>query len=187
MGITKLTTNGVTGTKYDIASADNYFMEPIATTLLGTATGTVTFSNIPQNYKHLQIRGLMAGGNTADIRFNGDTGSNYTAHNLFGNGSAAVSDQGGVANPKTAAVINFVQTSSSTNFAVSITDILDYANTSKNKTLKSLWGFDLNGSGYVGLYGGSWMNGSAINSITIISSSGNFTVNSRFSLYGIKG
>ena len=96
MSITRLTTNGLTGTKYDTVSADNYYMEPIATTLVGVGgVSTVTFSNIPQGYKHLQVR-IFSRSTTSTyqqsggyVRFNSDTGNNYTRHGLYGDGATA--------------------------------------------------------------------------------------------------
>jgi hypothetical protein len=73
-------------------------------------------------------------------------------------------------------------------FAPMITDILDYANTNKNKTFRTLYGMNTNGSTDVlGLRSGLWMNTAPITSINITSSGGNFAQHSRFSLYGIKG
>jgi len=64
--------------------------ESIAT-LSGSGVSTVTFSSIPSTYKHLQVRmfGQAAGGSggVVRMRFNGDTGTNYTAHYLTGYGS----------------------------------------------------------------------------------------------------
>lgn len=188
MAVTRLTTNGLTGTKYDIASADNYYMEPIATTLVGAGgVSSVTFSNIPQNYKHLQIRCLtQAGsGNTTDslrMQFNGDTGANYAYHALYGTGSAAAST-GNTGNSWAKAGQLALST---TIFSSLVIDILDYANTNKNKTVRSLSGVDFNGSGVVALESNVWLNTAAITSITIPYAV-NFAQNSRFSLYGIKG
>jgi len=191
MSITKLTTNGLTGSKYDTVSADNYYMEPIATNLLASATATVTFSNIPQGYKHLQIRGI-ARGTFADtavlvrIQLNSDTGSNYARHNLTGDGSttgvAADASQtvGGIGNISAA-------TATASIFGVVVCDILDYANVYKFKTIRSLAGNDRNGAGVVGLFSSLWMNTAAITSVSIFPAANSFDINTRLSLYGIKG
>ena len=58
---------------------------------------TITFSSIPPTYTHLQIRWLAREntGAQADpsqnirIRFNSDTGSNYSIHRLYGLGSGS--------------------------------------------------------------------------------------------------
>jgi hypothetical protein len=71
-----------------------------------------------------------------------------------------------------------------------IMDVHDYASTTKNKTMRSFGGSD--GADYfvtgtVGLLSGLWMNTNAITSITIALGAGNYSTNSKFSLYGIKG
>jgi hypothetical protein len=189
MAVTRLTTNGLTGTKYDIASADNYYMEPIATTLLSSATGTITFSNIPSGYKHLQIRGIVRPvTNNAEIRLtiNGDSGSNYARHRLIGNGASV--DGTGVASQTSIGIFdaNGLQTGTASVFGALVIDILDYGNTSKYKTIRVLSGNDNNGSGQVGLSSGLWMNTGTVTSVTMVMNTGNIDVNSRFSLYGIK-
>lgn len=189
MAVTRLTTNGLTGTKYDIASADNYYMEPIATTLVGSGgTLSVTFSNIPNTYKHLQIRSISqsSSGNVTDslrVQFNGDTGANYAYHALYGIGSGTGSFAGNTGNSWAKAGQLSLST---TSFGGGIIDILDYSNTNKFKTVRSLSGVDFNGSGVIALESNIWLNTAAITSITIPYTV-NFAQNSRFSLYGIKG
>lgn len=176
MAVTRLTTNGLTGTKYDIASADNYYMEPIATTLVGSGgVSSVTFSNIPNTYKHLQLR--MSRTNGAAIRFNGDTtGSNYRYHVIVGTGASVIS----ATDPNNA----YAPAGGTIGGTVEVLDILDYANTNKFKTLRSLGGFDNNGSGEIYLTSNLWMNTAPITSMTMTAT---LPQHSRFSLYGIKG
>ena len=187
MAVTRLTTNGLTGTKYDIASADNYYMEPIATTLLSSGASSVTFSNIPNTYKHLQVRANVLGTAGYDLlcQFNSDTGTNYNFHYLAGNGAIT----GAGAGTTTAYITlanNFMQ--GTTIPGAAVIDILDYANTSKNKTVRALTGSDANGSGWLQLGSGLWRNTAAITSIVMYpASSQTFNTNTRFSLYGIKG
>jgi hypothetical protein len=65
-------------------------------------------------------------------------------------------------------------------------DILDYANTNKFKTTRTLTGSDLNGSGVVSLDSGSWRSTSAITSITFTARANLINTYSSFALYGIK-
>jgi hypothetical protein len=190
MSITKLTTNGLTGSKYDTVSADNYYMEPIATTLLGTTASSVTFSSIPAGYKHLQIRGIsrITSGSYAQVvyQLNGDTGSNYSRHYLFGDGAST----GVAGTASTTNMFGGIMSGSSQTagiFGALVTDILDYSNTSKNKTIRTLSGVDGNGSGYAWFSSGAYLSTSPITSVTIIPESSTFTANSRFSLFGVKG
>lgn len=192
MAVTRLTTNGLTGTKYDIASADNYYMEPIATTLVGSGgVSSLTFSNIPNTYKHLQIRNIgreqTSGGglfNGLFATFNSDTSSSYAQHYIRGSGSAAQAGAstseafmglGGIVQDGNAASI----------FGAGVIDILDYANTSKYKTVRTLFGYDANGSGYIVFASNLWQSTSPVTSITITPANG-IGQHSRFSLYGIK-
>ena len=192
MATTKLSDSGTLGNKYENLSADNNYMETIASTVVGVGgVSTVTFSNIPQGYKHLQIRGFAnngngTGGSTATtLRFNSDTGSNYAYHNLIGNGTATSS--GAVASTTAIFVTNAPQLSATASaFGFTIIDILDYTNTNKYKTIKTLHGADLNGSGQIILSSGLWMNTSAITSITI-NPGGDAVQYTHFALYGIKG
>jgi hypothetical protein len=69
-------------------------------------------------------------------------------------------------------------------------DILDYASTSKNKTLRTFAGGDNNGGGSVDLWSHLWMSTSAITRLTFYAysqgSASNFGANTRFALYGVK-
>lgn len=167
--------------------------ESIATTVITSDTASVTFSSIPQTYKHLQLR-MFAKTDRGDIddvtlvQFNGDTAANYSYHNIRGNGTAASSE--GFAS-SSYIYLNFACTGNTgvTNiFASSIVDILDYTNTDKFKTTRSLHGFDANGSGRVYLASGNWRSTSAITSIVLDQQYGtNWKQYSHFALYGIKG
>jgi hypothetical protein len=170
--------------------------ELISTTILPSSQASVVFNNLgdySSTYKHLQIRGMTNtnyGSNDQgylSFQCNGDTASNYTRHQLTGSGASA----GGYgAGSLTNGVIGFDSLSGSrtTTMCVQIIDILDYASTSKFKTLRGLSGQDFNGSGDVGLFSGLWRNsGSAITSIKLYSTNGNLRQYSTFALYGIKG
>lgn len=159
--------------------------ESIATTTLSTATASVTFSSIPADYKHLQIRGLQkmtAGDRWTWVQFNGDSGTNYSYHSLRGNGSTVSAN--GQAMAESYGRISI----SATQFGGIVVDILDYRNTSKLKVVRSLYGYDNNGSGTVGLNSSAWNNTNAITSIVIgCEGSDTYTQYSSFTLYGIKG
>lgn len=165
--------------------------ESIATYTVGAGgISTVTFSSIPQTYKHLQIRGLAKSEgalDSTDMRFNGDTGSNYSYHALYGTGSAAGSE---VSTSRTSAITSFtaVESSSVSIFSGGVLDILDYTNTNKYKTIRSFGGADKNGSGVIYFMSNVWMSTSAITSIVLYPrAGGDFNQYSSFALYGIKG
>jgi hypothetical protein len=75
-------------------------------------------------------------------------------------------------------------------FSPFVFDILDYTNTNKYKTIRTLSGTNNNSAGtnsYVRFSSGLWMNTNAITSVTIYAASGNFAQHSQLALYGIKG
>jgi len=163
--------------------------ESIATATGTGSSGTITFSSIPATYQHLQLR-VMAfdTDNTnrlGEIQFNSDTGTNYARHWLYGDGSTAAVSGVTTTNRINAWVAWGTSTSNAT---VAIVDMLDYASTSKYKTVRCLSGTDRNStSGEVDLTSGLWQSTSAINSITFKLNNGNFSTSSTFALYGIKG
>jgi hypothetical protein len=65
--------------------------DSLATVTLSAATSTITFAGIPSGYKHLQIRYSLTAAAPADttLKFNGDSGANYSSHLLRGGGTAA--------------------------------------------------------------------------------------------------
>jgi hypothetical protein len=161
--------------------------EPIAVaTVPAAGISSVTFGSIPQTYTHLQIRySGNAGSNDTFFRLNGDTSSNYTRHYLFGSGSSAAA---GASLSQTSGSLGYVATTSDTNiFGASVFDLLDYTNTNKYKTTRSLTGYDNNGGGLLVLYSGLWLSTAAVTSITVLPNTGNFNQYTNIALYGIKG
>lgn len=163
--------------------------DSIATVTVGTAQSTITFSSLPSIYKHLQLRYITNNTSAAYyvlLRFNSDSGTNYASHQLTGNGTAA--SAGGTASNTLIELPRNSGTFSSSIMSTGVVDILDYLNTSKYKTVRSLGGYDTNGNGQaVDFNSGVWMNTGAITSITLSAVGGNYNTNSQFALYGIKG
>ncbi len=167
--------------------------ESIATVTVGSGgSSSIDFTSIPSTYKHLEIRAIMRtnrvnNGDAVYVRFNSDSGSNYSGHRLEGDGSSAAAYNGA---SQTSITLNRVSAASdgSNIFGASVISILDYANTSKNKTLRALVGFDTNGSGVIGLDSGAWYNTAAVTSVSILPlNASGFVQYSSFALYGIKG
>jgi hypothetical protein len=164
-----------------------------------TAVGgesVLTFSSIPGTYKHLQIRGISKslspyGVSGAVTRFNSDSGSNYSYHTLGTSGSAPFNSGG--ANQTSFQTDAFsVGTSGSTYnnmYGYIIYDFIDYASTTKYKTVRAEMGCETNTAGFTGYYyamSGNWRNTSAITTITLSDSSGLlYAAGSTFALYGI--
>jgi len=162
--------------------------ESIATAVVGSNTSSVTLSSIPSGYKHLQVRisALTSSpNNDLAFRYNGDSGNNYTTHAFYGDGSSVSSFNTTGRNTVSASF------SQPTGYpGVAIVDILDYGNTNKYKTSRSIWGYDnLAGADYLGMYSGLWQSTSAITSLTFFNTLTNATINqyTTIALYGIKG
>lgn len=162
----------------------------LETTLISADTASVTFSSLGSysDYKHLQIRTILAGSSTSTaqlyIRFNGISSTSYARHFMRGDGTAV-----GVsaAINQTQIAFNFIGSSSATSaFSAGVIDILDYSSTSKNTTIRSLEGQVNSLENFVRLESGLFNSTAAITSITMSPSLGNFIAGSRFSLYGVK-
>jgi hypothetical protein len=161
--------------------------ESIATYVATGNVTSITFSSIPSTYKHLQIRGSLLCTNQQNIltQVNSDTAGNYSWHELYGQGSSAGAGAGTSASFMQ---IGFVESNSTSYTGGFVADFLDYADTNKYKTMRSLLGSDANGSGYILLRSGSWRSTSAINTIKIYPASTDaFKQYSHIGLYGIKG
>lgn len=185
---------GILATTSGGAAAGAY--ELISSTVLSSSAATVTFSSIDQTYKHLQIRavGRAASGGAGSLlvsaRFNADSGANYAYHDLFGSGSSVVSSS--ATSSTIMPVLGAVGSAGEANaFGSAVIDILDYASSSKNKTVRSLTGFTQNTTPLHRIYlrSGVWLNTAAITSIQLGDFSGgiNLAAGSRISLYGIRG
>ena len=163
--------------------------ESIATVTVGAGgQSSITFSSIPSTYQHLQIRAILKNTSSstyAAMRFNSDSGTNYSAHYLDGDGSTTLV---GAAANYDRSYFGYAGTSTQTNiFGATIVDILDYKDTNKFKTVRVLTGVDVNGSGgYIELSSSAWRSTSAITDINIFFAN-NFAQYSSFALYGIKG
>ena len=176
------------------ASTTSY--ESIATVTVGAGgSSSISFSSIPSTYKHLQVRYLSrsaAAANTASliVRFNSDSGSNYyNYHEIYADGSTAAAYAGGAG---TSYQIDQIPAANKTSgiFGVGIIDVLDYLDTNKNKTVRTLDGWDANGTGAVTFSSGLWKPTTpvTITSITITeNNSNNLAQYSSFALYGVKG
>lgn len=168
--------------------------ESIATVTVGSGgASSISFTSIPGTYQHLQIRGIMRGEHTATsddafvLRLNNDTGSNYAHHRLAGDGSSASAGGG-----SSAAYIDLsfqapAATATANVFGAYIVDILDYANTSKNTTVREFMGFDRNGAGILRLVSGLWNDTAAVDRVDIVNvASRDAAEYSTFALYGVK-
>lgn len=145
------------------------------TRTLTSATTSVTFSPIPQEYTDLVFVANVSGSGPqyARYRFNGDTGSNYSFTVLTGDGSTATSTR---ATSQTGLNMG-LNNSTATNFL----HVMNYSNTTTYKTVLAR-----RGSASFGLdqYAGLWRSTAAITSIEFYSPN-DFAIGSTFTVYGI--
>ena len=160
---------------------------PIATTTLGSAAASVTFSSISGAYTDLILVISEFNSAATDTSFvfqvgNGsiDTGSNYSATEIGGNGSAAFSDK---ASNSTVAYLNGpgigTSTTAPNTYAM---HFMNYSNTTTYKTVLVRGG---SAAGNTVALVNLWRSTSAINTIKIYQSAYNMATGSTFSLYGI--
>lgn len=165
--------------------------DAILSTVLGAGgASSVTINNIPQTYRHLQLRYISRDSRTASnsdqsITFNGDTGSNYSYHHLSGDGGTGYSGgTGSLANINLGNQPGGQALSGA--FGIGVVDIFDYTNTNKFKTIRALSGHDQNGSGWAMTTSGNWRSTAAITSITFTPLVAPYVQYSSFTLYGVK-
>jgi hypothetical protein len=155
---------------------------------------SITFAGIPTGYKHLQLRGIgkmtstgASGDEPWRFTFNGDTGSNYTSHMLYGTGNGGSGNSYSNVNATFTSFYGLPFSGSNTSWGGIVMDILDYGSLVKNKTVRALTGWDNNGNGDVLIGSALWNNSStAINTVTLTSPAGNLAEYTNIALYGVK-
>lgn len=171
--------------------------DALATVTLSATTASITFSGIPQGYKHLQLRSIARnvftvsqGYDWATASFNGDTTyTNYRSHILYGNGSSA-----GSATLQSAGYYAICANVTRDYYGgdimgASVTDILDYSNPNKYKTTRMLAAAEMNANNVyseIDFVSSLWMNTAPITSITINAVTASLAADTQFALYGIK-
>ena len=167
----------------------------LETEILTGSQSSVTFSSLNStygaDYQHLQIRWLgrstvIGTFDYTQVIYNSDSGSNYSSHYLYANGSTVAS---AADTNRTFAYYGAVPGANSTPseaFSAHIIDILDAFETTKAKTTRILYGVHTGLGKGVELNSSRWGNTNALDSIEIGIPAGSFVVGSRFSLYGLK-
>lgn len=176
--------------------------DSISTVTLGSTQSTISFSSIPQNYKHLQVRGIVrstyvrAGGSQTGVAMYlrvGNNGTIYTSNyawgELYGTGTSVLSFHAGTQTIMVTADQSIPSANSASQFyGPNVIDILDYTNTNKATTLRALSGLNQNGSGVtnVNLFSAAYFGTQAITDLQFTTDS-DFAAGTTLSLYGIKG
>lgn len=158
--------------------------EPIATTTLGSAQSSVTFSSISGSYTDLVLvinAGMANAGASWYAYVNSDTGSNYSATGIYGNGSTVSSSR--ISNSTNGLLIGS-WVGFTTTIKTAIVHFMNYSNTTTYKTALSRYS---ESDGTVESTVSLWRNTAAITTIQVRNNSSyNFTSGSTFTLYGIK-
>jgi len=171
---------GIIGSQASTAS-----FESIASTTLA-ADGTVTFSSIPQTYRHLHLRIVARPGTGADylmLQANGQTSNVYQRRRIVGAGSTP----SGAQLSNTFYMFAGYTDKSGNYWSVSYVDVFDYAQTNKYKMVRAMGGWTDNGaSPFFGLFDSVYRQTTAITSLTISMPGANLLAGSTVALYGIK-
>lgn len=161
--------------------------EPIATITVSGSPTSVSFTSISGNYTDLVIVCSVQSNQTGSssngmrIRYNDDTGSNYSYTEIYGDGTTAGSGRLSNSTYWDGGVISQV---SATSPALNIINIMNYSNTTTHKTAISRNNF---AGSTTGSMVGLWRSTSAITKITLYRDLTNTLKDgSTFTLYGIK-
>lgn len=162
--------------------------------LTNNATQTVTFASIPQDFKHLQVRAVIMSNQSGfdtdvlQLRMNGVTTASYSRHRLQGTGSQ-VNHQG--QSGQTFIRLDQIITSKTNNFRPTplIVDVLDYASSAKNTTIRSLSGSPETYTRIMTMESGAFHSTAAVTSLSFgfELTGSQFVAGSRLSIYGIRG
>jgi len=164
-----------------MASAATY--TPIQTqTVSGSTTNTIIFSSIPQTYTDLVLIAstLSTVASYSHIQVgNGsvDTGSNYSATILYGNGSTA-----GSIRRTNQPNFDVIYSTGDSATATAIVHFMNYSNSTTYKTMLARGNYT---SSDVEVDVNTWRSTSPINIITLTQGSGYLIAGSTFTLYGI--
>jgi hypothetical protein len=189
--VSQLTTGSIT-----LPSARGQFVLPVEDVFDSIATlepaqgaGNVTFSSIPQTYRHLMIRGIMktndggVGNGFGAMRFNSDTSSNYTLANGYCNDATELSLA--YANFSFAMMGNIPYSGNADRYGIVHLYIPNYRDTTVPKIVFGDYGLEQGGADQsTGNFASVWNSTAAITSITIAHS---FFTDNSYNLYGIKG
>jgi hypothetical protein len=168
--------------------------ELISTTVLGSATSSITLSSIPATYTSLQLRIVGRSANATEfdeisLRFNSDTGANY-GHKYI---QFQTSNQPTQTNATSQTAIRVVgipaNTAVANNFAALKMDITGYKSTAMKTNIRGFGGaanFVSSWANNASLFTGLWNATTVVTSLTVATWSGsNLAAGTRVSLYGV--
>lgn len=154
---------------------------PIATTTFGSAAASHTFSSISGSYTDLKIvinAAITSGPDDVRIRFNSDTGTNYSTTLLRGDGASSISARS--SNDTYLYWMGYLGTTDAG--ASSTVEVMNYSNSTTYKTALNKGSL---ASNFVNASVGVWRSTAPITSITLTAGGSTFTTGSTITLYGI--
>jgi hypothetical protein len=154
---------------------------PIATYTAPSAQSSYTFTSIPSTYTDLVIvsnHGVSTATANFFIRFNGDTGTNYSSTTLKGNGSAASS-------ARLSNINRIVFDGDGASTSITNVNVINFQNYANSTTYKTVIGRSNDATYATAAIVGLWRDTAAITSITLGIDGHNFITGSTFTLYGI--
>jgi len=165
--------------------------EAIRTVTVGSGgTADIEFTNIPATYTDILVKYSLRGSDAANyinnrISFNNST-SNYTSKLLYGDGSAADSENNSVTTAVDFSAYSTGTSATGSTFSSGEAYIPNYAG-SNNKSVSVDHITENNATAAIAaLTAGLWSDSAAITSLKITPGSGTFAQYSTATLYGIK-
>lgn len=157
----------------------------LATITLGASQNSITFSSIPSTYRdlYLVITGLNPSAAITTLRFNGDTGSNYTS--VYMAATASTTSTSTLA-AGTSMSMQANGAGNSSFVSSLLIHVLDYAATDKHKMVLSHSNAKDNAS-VLEQFAGRWASTAAITSLSLQGGTSQFGASTTATLYGIAG
>lgn len=154
----------------------------ISSTTLSATSATVTFTGITSRYTDLVLissaKNTTSSNSHITIRFNSDSGSNYSSTYMYNTGSGA-----GSLGSESNLTNGYLARHDDAQYAVGITSFMDYANSTTFKALLSRGG---NQGDITQAFVSTWRSTSPITSFILYPNAGsNFASGSSFKLYGV--
>lgn len=157
----------------------------LATVTLGGSDDEIIFDSIPASYRDLILvchaRSTITTFSNVQVRFNGDSASNYSTVAMYGTGSANSTYYETTTNITLEQIVRSSDTSGA--FTPIVAQIMDYSATDKHKTVLTRNSSFLSGNAAAMV--SKWASTAAITSIRLFPYSGYFATGTTFSLYGI--
>lgn len=158
----------------------------LADITLATATSSVTLTGFSQDYRDLVLvfDGKGTGSITlAQVRVNGDTGSNYAWVRASGGSVGVLSSS---YSATTYLPLLWSNQGLGTTQGNGILQLMDYSATDKHKTALIRENSNNTNGTNTAMYAGRWASTTAITSITVFSVNGNFDTGTTLRMFGIE-